>query len=63
MEDIVIVQKGIQPTIYFPHTCSQCSAVLDIKSTITKFECPECQSPEICTQDHKTMKKVYLKNN
>ena len=63
MEDIIIVNKGITPLIYYPHTCSQCCAVLDIKSTITQFKCPECKNPEICTQDHKTMKKVYVKDN
>jgi predicted RNA-binding Zn-ribbon protein involved in translation (DUF1610 family) len=63
MEDIVIVKKGVEPLIYYPHTCSQCDAVLDIKSTIVNFECPECQSAETCLQDHKTMKKVYVKNS
>ena len=63
MEDIIIVKKGVDPLIYYVHTCSQCDAVLDIKSTITSFDCPGCQSHETCLQDQKTMKKVYVKES
>jgi predicted RNA-binding Zn-ribbon protein involved in translation (DUF1610 family) len=63
MEDIVVVKKGIVPKIYYVHTCSQCDAVMDIIETVTKFNCPECESHEVCIQDQKTLKKVYLKEN
>lgn len=59
MEEIIIVKQGIEPTIYYPHTCSVCEAQLEIKkSTILTFLCPCCQSNETINQDpHHEIKK------
>jgi predicted RNA-binding Zn-ribbon protein involved in translation (DUF1610 family) len=61
MEDIIVVKPGIEATIYFRHTCTQCSATLDIKDTITEFKCPGCGSDETCTQSPEAMVKKYDK--
>lgn len=55
-----MVQAGVKPEIYYHHTCSQCFAVLEIKSTLPKFKCPCCESEETCLQIPTYMIKKYL---
>ncbi len=61
MEDIVVVKSGIEPTLYFKHVCTQCDALLEIKSSIKEFKCPGCESEEICVQSPETMVKKYIR--
>jgi predicted RNA-binding Zn-ribbon protein involved in translation (DUF1610 family) len=63
MEDIVVVKAGIEATVYYRHTCSQCDAVLDIKGTVTEFKCPNCGKDEICTKNPESLVKKYKSDN
>ena len=52
MEYIVIIKPGIEPTIYYPHTCSVCEAHLEVKKTGSlNFSCPCCNNTETLVHD------------
>lgn len=60
MEDIIIVKQGVEPTIYYTHTCSLCEAQLEIKKTTSLyFSCPCCKSNEALMQDPSNEIKKY----
>ena len=63
MEDIIIIRTGIEPTIYFKHLCTQCDALLEVKITIKEFNCPKCDSDEICIQSPEMMVKKYIRES
>ncbi len=61
MEDIVIVKPGFEPQIYYKHICTQCDAELEIKNTFIGFNCPCCNSDELCVHNGNNMIKKYIR--
>lgn len=61
MNDVFLVKKGIDPTIYYRHTCGTCESEFDIVNTVKQFKCSHCNSEEICAQSPESQIKRYLK--
>lgn len=61
MEDnIIVVKPGVEPTIFYSHTCSVCEAQLEVKkSPSLYFACPWCKSNEALMQDSSNEIKRY----
>lgn len=62
MEDIYLISPGIEPTLYYEHTCSRCDAKIGVKATLALCICPHCNLEEAYTQSPETLIKQYHKN-
>jgi len=62
MEDVIMISPGIVPTVYYQHTCTQCYALLQIKDSVSKFNCPGCNHDEFRSQTPEILVKKYIRN-